>query len=99
MTRLLDLFLLVAPWVALLGGLTILALVALHLAGVRDLPGVARGAILSALAALLLGAALAGLGATYLLTGGATGYDGVYLLWLGVGVLSGLLGTLGDRRR
>ncbi len=97
MTQLLQLFLLVAPWVAILGGLVILALAALHVSGWRALPGIESGRVLPGVAALLLGISLLGLGVTYLLTGGAVGYNAVYLLWLGVAAASGLLGMAGSR--
>ncbi len=61
------------------------------------LPGVEPEHTMSALAALLLGITLAGLGGTYLLTGGATGYDHVYLAWLAVGLVSGILGVWSGR--
>ena len=94
---LLNLFLLIAPWTALAGGAAISALASLHLLGRRALPGVVPGGALPAVAALLLGVSLFGLGGTYLLSGGATGYADAYLLWLGVAALSGVLGMLPGR--
>lgn len=92
MTGLLRLFLLLAPWVALIGGATLLVLGVLHVAGVRSLPRIPARQARPAVAASLLGAALAGLGLTYLVTGGAVGYNNVYLLWLGIAAISGVLG-------
>ncbi len=97
MTRLLTLLLAIVPPLALAGGSVLVAWSLLHLSGRKLLPGVEREHTLSALAALLLGITLAGLGATYLLTGGATGYDHVYLAWLAVGLVSGILGVWSGR--
>lgn len=97
MTELLDLFLLTAPWVALGGGL---ALAALSVLGMRDVVPLRREPVryvLPALSAVLLGLSLAGLGATYLLTGGRTGYANIYLIWLALATLSGLLGLAPGR--
>ncbi len=97
MTRLLNLFVLLAPWVALLGGVGLLGLATLHLAGVHPLPRIQPDQRLSALYALILGAALMGLGATFLVTDGATGYSDVYLAWLALAILSGVLAAVAGR--
>ncbi len=97
MTRLLNLFVLVAPWVALLGGVALLTLATLHLASVRPLPRIQPDQRLSALSTLLLGAALLGLGATFMVTDGATGYSDVYLAWLALATLSGVLAAVAGR--
>jgi hypothetical protein len=97
MTRLLNLFVLLAPWVALLGGAGLLGLAALHLASVYPLPRIRPDQRLSALSALVLGVAFMGLGATFLVTDGATGYSDVYLVWLALATLSGVLAAVGGR--
>ncbi len=96
-TPLLNLFLRLAPWVALLGGAALLGLAALHLARLRPLPGIPSDQMLSPLAALLLGLSFIGLGATFLLTHGAVGYSGVYLVWLAVAAFSAALTFVGGR--
>jgi hypothetical protein len=96
-TQLLDLFLRIAPWVALAGGLTLAATSVLGLRGGTFLVPELAGRALPALAALLLGLALAGMGATYLLTAGAVGYSTLYLAWLALAALSGLLGLVSGR--
>jgi hypothetical protein len=96
-TQFLDLFLLTAPWVALGGGL---ALAVLSVPGVRDVTPLRREPVrhvLPVLSAVLLGLSLAGLGATYLLTGGRTGYANIYLIWLALVTFSGLLGLAPGR--
>ncbi len=97
MTRLLNLFVLLAPWVALFGGAALLTLATLHLTSVRPLPRIDADQRLSALAALVLGVALMGLGATFLITDGATGYSDVYLAWLALATLSGVLAAVAGR--
>ena len=82
MTGLTALLLLVVPPLALLSGLVLGGLSLLHLGGRWALPDVPLGRKPPAVAALLLGIAIAGLGGTYLLTGGERGYDTVYLGWL-----------------
>ncbi len=98
MTGLLNLFLVLAPWVALVGGLVLLVLGVLHGTRVRFLLDISADATRPALATALLGTSLAGLGATYLLTDGATGYNAVYLSWLGVAALSGALGLTSSKQ-
>ncbi len=97
MTPLLNLFLRLAPWVALLGGAALLGLAALHLARVRPLPGIPSDQTLSPLAALALGLSCLGLGATFLLTHGAVGYNAVYMAWLAVAAFSAALTFVGGR--
>ena len=97
MTELVELFLILAPLVALLGGGVLVALALLHLSRRRPLPGIAAGRVLPAVASLLLGLACAGLGGTFLLTGGETGHDRIYLFWLAVAAASGLLSLLPQR--
>lgn len=94
MTQLTSLLLLVAPWVAIAVGLALLVaastLVARRLRGGQP----SWRGLASAASGLLLGVACLGLGATYLLTSARTGYDGVYLAWLGVAAAAGLLSVL-----
>lgn len=94
MDRLTNLLLLGAPLSALAGGLFLIAAAALHLSRVRSIPGVPLMRRMPAVACLLLGTSSFGLGATYLGTTGRTGYDEVYLFWLAVAVVAGVLGML-----
>ena len=77
-----NLLLLVVPPLALLSGLILVGLSALHLGGLRGIPDVDPERRAPAVEVLLLGIGIAGLGGTYLLTGGETGHDTVYLGWL-----------------
>ncbi|MBA2362887.1 MAG: hypothetical protein H0V86_05095 [Chloroflexia bacterium] len=97
MTRLLNLFVLLAPWAALLGGAGLVGLAGLHLFRLCPLPGIPSEQTLSPLAALIFGLALLGLGVTFLVTDGAVGYSGVYLAWLAVAAFSGVLTAVGSR--
>ncbi|MEJ7654843.1 MAG: hypothetical protein WKH64_16650 [Chloroflexia bacterium] len=97
MSRIVGLLLLLPPLVALVGGVVLAGAAGLHLWGKRRLPGVRESDGLSAVAALLLGTALAGVGFTYVLTDGETGHDGLYIYWLALALGAGLL-TLAPRR-
>lgn len=98
MTGLLRLFLVVAPWVAVAGGGMLVVLAGLHLLSRRPLPDISRETRLPAVAAILLGVALLGLGTTYLATDGARSYQNLYLLWLALAGLSSLLAAVPVRR-
>ncbi len=79
------------PWIALLGGL-VLSFVSLG-RFFRLSPTAIRLVVddYDATCLLLLGAALTGLGATYVLTHGSYAATNGYKPWLGLAVISGLL--------
>lgn len=93
-----NLLLLAVPPLALLSGLILAGASMLHLGGRRTLPDVDLERKPHAVAALLLGAGIAGLGGTYLLTGGERGHDALYLGWLLVAGAAGVVAfaSLGD---
>lgn len=87
------------PWVATLGGFTLIVTAILHLTRKVALPGVAPNRALPPLSLALLGIALFGIGGTFLITNGIEGYGDIYTAWLVFALISGAVLFVGDKTR